>query len=52
MRQTNLAVSVTKEPMLFYSVACFGYLFFSALSGHLFSFLERRFNRAQRSLQP
>lgn len=52
MRQTNLAVSVTKEPMLFYSVACLGYLFFSALSGHLFSFLERRFNRAQRSLQP
>lgn len=27
MRQTSLAVSVTKEPMLFYTVACFGYLF-------------------------
>jgi len=52
MRQTNLAVSVTKEPMLFYSVACFGYLLFSALSGHLFGFLERRFSRHQRSLQP
>ncbi|WP_409301098.1 ABC transporter permease [Pseudomonas sp. KCJK8993] len=52
MRQTNLAVSVTKEPMLFYSVACLGYLLFSALSGQLFGFLERRFNRHQRSLQP
>lgn len=27
MRQTSLAVSVTKEPMLFYTVACLGYLF-------------------------
>ncbi|KTC37436.1 ABC transporter permease [Pseudomonas sp. ABAC61] len=52
MRQTNLAVSVTKEPMLFYSVACCGYLLFSALSGQLFGFLERRFSRHQRSLQP
>ncbi|MGF0238167.1 ABC transporter permease [Rhodococcus sp. IEGM1300] len=49
MRQTNLAVSVTKEPMLFYAVACFGYLFFSALSGQLFRFLEQYFNRHQRS---
>ncbi|POA50774.1 MULTISPECIES: ABC transporter permease subunit [unclassified Pseudomonas] len=52
MRQTNLAVSVTKEPMLFYTVACLGYLLFSALSGQLFGFLERRFSRHQRSLQP
>ena len=52
MRQTNLAVSVTKEPMLFYSVACFIYLFFSAISGRLFAFLERHFNRHQRSVQP
>ena len=49
MRQTNLAVSVTKEPMLFYTVACFGYLFFSALSGRLFQYLEQYFSRHQRS---
>ena len=52
MRQTNLAVSVTKDPMLFYSVACFIYLFFSAISGRLFAFLERYFNRHIRSVQP
>ena len=52
MRQTNLAVSVTKEPMLFYTVACLGYLFFSAISGRLFAFLERYFSRHQRSVQP
>ena len=47
MRQTNLAVSVTKDPMLFYTVACFIYLFFSAISGRLFAFMERYFNRHQ-----
>jgi polar amino acid transport system permease protein len=52
MRQTNLAVSVTKEPMFFYAVACFGYLFFSALSGRLFQFLEQHFSRHQRSAHP
>lgn len=52
MRQTSLAVSVTKEPMLFYAVACFGYLFFSAVSGRFFHFLERYFNRHHRSVQP
>ena len=52
MRQTNLAVSVTKEPMLFYTVACFGYLFFSAISGRLFQFLEKYFSRHQRSVRP
>ena len=52
MRQTNLAVSVTKDPMLFYTVACFIYLFFSAISGRLFAFLERHFNRHIRSVQP
>ncbi len=51
MRQTSLAVSVTKEPMLFYAVACFGYLFFSALSGRLFHILERHFSRHQLSAQ-
>jgi polar amino acid transport system permease protein len=52
MRQTNLAVSVTKEPMLFYTVACFGYLFFSAISGRLFQYLEQHFSRHQRSVRP
>ncbi|MFW0754131.1 ABC transporter permease [Pseudomonas sp. H11T01] len=52
MRQTNLAVSVTKEPLFFYAVACFGYLFFSALSGRLFHFLEQYFSRHQRSARP
>ena len=52
MRQTSLAVSVTKEPMLFYAVACFGYLFFSAVSGRVFHVLERYFNRHHRSVQP
>ena len=52
MRQTNLAVSVTKDPMLFYTVACFIYLFFSAISGRLFAFMERYFNRHIRSVQP
>lgn len=52
MRQTSLAVSVTKEPMLFYAVACFGYLFFSALSGRVFNFLERYFSRHQLSAKP
>ena len=51
MRQTNLAVSVTKDPMLFYTVACFIYLFFSAISGRLFAFMERYFNRHIRSVQ-
>ncbi|NWC84996.1 ABC transporter permease subunit [Pseudomonas reactans] len=49
MRQTSLAVSVTKEPMLFYTVACLAYLLFSALSGRVFHVLERHFNRHQRS---
>jgi polar amino acid transport system permease protein len=45
MRQTNLAVSVTKEPMFFYGVACLGYLLFSAVSGRVFAFIERRSSR-------
>jgi len=52
MRQTNLAVSVTKEPLFFYAVACFGYLFFSALSGRVFAFIEQHFNRHMRSARP
>ncbi|MDH0733304.1 ABC transporter permease subunit [Pseudomonas sichuanensis] len=45
MRQTNLAVSVTKEPMFFYGVACLAYLLFSAVSGRVFALLEKRSNR-------
>ncbi|MFD1554797.1 ABC transporter permease [Paraburkholderia silviterrae] len=45
MRQTNLAVSETKEPILFYGAACAIYLFFSALSGRLFAFAEHHFGR-------
>ena len=45
MRQTNLAVSQTKEPIVFYAAACAIYLFFSALSGRLFAFAERRIGR-------
>lgn len=52
MRQTSLAVSVTKEPMLFYTVACLVYLFFSALSGRVFHVLERCFSRHQQSAKP
>lgn len=51
MRQTNLAVSATKEPMLFYFAACLLYLFFSALSGRVFSLAERHFSYGQRSAQ-
>lgn len=49
MRQTNLAVSVTKEPMFFYGVACLGYLLFSALSGRVFVYIEQYFSRHLRS---
>ncbi|MCE0914182.1 MULTISPECIES: ABC transporter permease [unclassified Pseudomonas] len=52
MRQTNLAVSVTKEPMLFYGVACLVYLLFSALSGRVFTLLERRSNRHLQGARP
>ncbi|BAU71906.1 ABC transporter permease [Metapseudomonas furukawaii] len=49
MRQTNLAVSATKEPMLFYGCACLIYLFFSALSGRVFSYAEKRYSLGHRS---
>lgn len=42
MRQTNLAVGATKQPMLFYLVACFIYLVLSAGSVLAFNLLERR----------
>jgi polar amino acid transport system permease protein len=45
MRQTNLAVTATKEPILFYSTACVLYLILSALSGVVFNRAERYFGR-------
>jgi polar amino acid transport system permease protein len=45
MRQTNLAVGATKQPMVFYLAACCIYLLLSAGSGLAFTALERRANR-------
>ncbi len=47
MRQTSLAVSATKQPMLFYLTACLIYLFFSMLSGQVFRVAERHYNLGQ-----
>ena len=47
MRQTNLAVGATKEPLFFYFVACLVYLFFSMLSGGLLGRPEERLGRGQ-----
>lgn len=40
MRQTNLAVAATNEPMLFYLVACLLYLLFSAFFSIILRYLE------------
>ncbi|WP_134497877.1 ABC transporter permease [Microvirga pakistanensis] len=45
MRQTNLAVGATKQPIVFYLAACVIYLLLSAGSGLAFTVLERRANR-------
>lgn len=45
MRQTNLAVAATKQPVLFYLTACLLYLLLSALSGLVFNRAERHFGR-------
>ncbi|AQT47128.1 MULTISPECIES: ABC transporter permease [Bartonella] len=44
MRQTNLAVAATKQPMFFYSTACVIYLIFSAISSFIIRFMEKRAN--------
>jgi polar amino acid transport system permease protein len=44
MRQTNLAVGSTKQPVLFYLTACLIYLFFSTVSGHVVARAEKRFS--------
>ncbi|RMX09398.1 ABC transporter permease subunit [Allofranklinella schreckenbergeri] len=45
MRQTNLAVAATKEPVLFYLAACLLYLLLSALSGLVFTKAEHHYSR-------
>ncbi|HSI42043.1 MAG TPA: ABC transporter permease [Xanthobacteraceae bacterium] len=45
MRQTSIAVGVTKQPFFFYFVACMIYLLFSILSSVVFSRAEARANR-------
>lgn len=45
MRQTSIAVGVTKQPFFFYLVACLIYLVFSGLSSLVFTALENRASR-------
>lgn len=45
MRQTNLAVTATKEPVVFYLAACLLYLLLAALSGVVFNLAEKYFGR-------
>lgn len=45
MRQTAIAVGVTKQPFFFYLVACLIYLVFSGVSSAVFSSLETRASR-------
>ncbi|WGD30562.1 ABC transporter permease [Ancylobacter sp. WKF20] len=45
MRQTAIAVGVTKQPFFFYLVACLIYLVFSGLSSVVFTRLEARASR-------
>ncbi|MCB1508904.1 MAG: ABC transporter permease [Hyphomicrobiaceae bacterium] len=45
LRQTNVAVGVTKEPFFFYLVACLLYLAMSLVSTTCVALLEKRYNR-------
>ncbi|MDF2994459.1 MAG: transporter permease subunit [Xanthobacteraceae bacterium] len=45
MRQTSIAVGVTKQPFFFYLVACLIYLVFSMLSSAVFTRAEARASR-------
>lgn len=45
MRQTNLAVATTKQPLFFYAITCGIYLVMSLLSGRFLALLERWANR-------
>lgn len=45
LRQANVAAGVTREPFLFFAVACLIYLTLSMLSGIVLAWLERRASR-------
>jgi polar amino acid transport system permease protein len=45
LRQTQVAVGVTKEPFFFYLIACLIYLAFTLISTVGTNALERRANR-------
>ena len=47
LRQTSVAVGVTKQPILFYSVACAIYLGLSLVSSRGLVLIERRVNRGE-----
>ncbi len=47
LRQTSVAVGVTKQPILFYSVACAIYLALSLVSSRGLTLIERRVNRGE-----
>jgi len=47
LRQTSVAVGVTKQPILFYSLACAIYLVLSLISARGLAHVERRVNRGE-----
>jgi len=47
LRQTSVAVGATKQPILFYSVACIIYLVLSLVSSRGLVAIERRVNRGE-----
>lgn len=47
IRKTNIIVGVTKQPILFYSLACFIYLVLSLISSRGLGWIDARVNRGQ-----
>ena len=47
IRKTNIAVGNTKEPLLFYGVACFLYIIIALISSRGLSAIETKVNRGQ-----
>ncbi|MGV3552597.1 ABC transporter permease [Rhizobium sp.] len=47
LRQANIASKVTKQPFLFYGMACLMFLVLAILSSFVFSWIERRARRAE-----
>ncbi len=47
LRQTNIAVRVSKEPFLFFGIACLLYLILAIVSSYGLEWLEKRFARGQ-----